>query len=343
MDISRDRIKKGITFSVTISILSIILVILLTSDELTINMFNRVNSNYLIIAAILTFFFWVLKTLKLKVFTRALGGRVSFQRVFAIYLASAFVAHVTPSSSGGLPFVIYFLHKEGLPLGKTTALTVLDGILTFIFFMTTAPVLLLIWGNYLNLGRRISLLFYLALLLAVLFILFSIIAIFNAHLAKKFVNWVTGTGFIRNITSEKKLDRFRKFISDEVDYFNEGIHLLLGRRRDLFLVILYTALYWGVYLSVAPVLLLGLGVRIDIPPVILAQLIFNFIQPIIPTPGGSGGAELGFAYLFKFMVPGYLLGVFVAIWRFFMFYSSLIIGGIFFIQLVQGNNFIDIE
>jgi len=71
--------------------------------------------------------------------------------------------------------------------------------------------------------------------------------------------------------------------------------------------------------------------------VILAQLIFILFRPLIPTPGGSGGTELGFAYLFKFMIPNYFLGIFVALWQFFMFYVSLVIGGVLFIHLLKND------
>lgn len=341
MGISRETIKRGIIYSVSISIVALVIVMLSTQSELTLKAFGRINTDYLVMAAVIMIIFWILKSLKLQVLIRALGGRVLFHKVFGIYLASAFVAHVTPSSVGGLPFQIYFLHKEGIQLGKTTALTVLDGMLTFIVFMVSTPILLLIWGEYLNLGPKITGLFYLAILLVILFIVASLILIFNAHLAKVFINWVIGLRFVKRFFKEESLTKFKNFLEKEIDYFNDGIRLLAGSKRDMFLVIIYTVLYWVFYLSLAPVLLKGLGVEVAIPPVILAQLVFNFIQPIIPTPGGSGGAELGFAYLFKFMVPGYLLGIFVAIWRFFMFYSSLIIGGIYFIYLVQGTDYLD--
>lgn len=139
MELSRRTIKRGIILSVSVSIVALILVMVLTQNELTFKSFSRVNTVYLVIATLIMLTFWILKALKLKVLTHVLGGKVSTYKVFTIYLASAFVSHVTPSTSGGLPFQIYFLHREGLPLGKTTALTVLDGIITFLFFYNSNP------------------------------------------------------------------------------------------------------------------------------------------------------------------------------------------------------------
>jgi len=48
----------------------------------------------------------------------------------------------------------------------------------------------------------------------------------------------------------------------------------------------------------------------------------------MPTPGASGTAEVGFASLFSFFVPLYLLGLFVGAWRLIVFYFNLFIGAI---------------
>jgi len=58
------------------------------------------------------------------------------------------------------------------------------------------------------------------------------------------------------------------------------------------------------------------------------QVIFYFILPFMPTPGGSGTAEVGFASLFSLFVPLHLLGIFVGAWRFIAFYFNLCIGAI---------------
>jgi hypothetical protein len=341
MGISRQQIKKGVILSVSVSITALILVMFLSQSKITIESFFQLDLNYFVLAGMLTLIFWLFRALKLQVLIRAMNGKIKLKNIFGIYLASAFVSHVTPSSFGGLPFQVYFLHKEGLPLGKATALSVLDSMLTIIFFMVTTPFLLFVWGEQLRLGSRFQSLFYLATILLTIFILVSLVLIFNAGRAKVFLNWLASRRWVKSLFKEETLERFINFIEREIDFFNEGIRILSGSWKDMFLAIVYTVLYWVFYLSLAPVLLAGLGVKITLPPVIIAQLVFNFIQPVIPTPGGSGGAELGFAYLFKFLVPGYLLAVFVAIWRFFTFYLSLIIGGIYFVKIVQGSDFVE--
>ncbi|MFW5999008.1 MAG: lysylphosphatidylglycerol synthase transmembrane domain-containing protein [Halanaerobiaceae bacterium] len=341
MELTRSRIHKGIIFSVGVSILTIVSVIFYTQDELTPSIFSKIEPEFLVLAVLITMIFWNIKALKLKIMAKALGSSVSYRKVFAIFMASAFVSHVTPSSSGGLPFAIYFLHREGLSLGQSTALTVLENMLTLTFFMLLSPVILFLSGDFLNLAPAISNLFYITVFLLSIIIFVLVILIFNSYLASKFINWLTGLNWIKALFSEKKLKFFRGYMEEEVYLFREGMSVILAQKKDFVMILISTVIYWCFYLSLAPVLLLGLGINVSLPPVIMAQIILKFILPIIPTPGSSGGAELGFAYLFKFLIPNYFLGIFVALWRFFMFYFSLIIGGIYFISLVRGTRYIE--
>lgn len=342
MTISPKQLKKGIFLSVSVSIIAIVIVMILTQDGFSYRNFSRIRPKYLLLASIVTLSFWLIKSLKLKILVSGLGGNISLYIILQIYLASTFVSHVTPSSSGGLPFQVYFLHRKGLALGKTTALTVIDNMLTFLFLLIITPLFLLYWSSFLNLGKDIILLFYLAVLLGIVFFIISLVLIFNIKLAHHFINWLTNRVLLKKIFNAGRLERFSEFLESEINYFNEGIELLFRKQKKyIIFVIVYTIFYWILYLALAPVLLQGLGINVAVPSVILAQLIFNFVQPVIPTPGGSGGAELGFAYLFKFMVPVQLLGVFIFLWRFFMFYSSLIIGGIYFLHLVKGTSYLE--
>ncbi|MFW6386511.1 MAG: lysylphosphatidylglycerol synthase transmembrane domain-containing protein [Bacillota bacterium] len=333
------QIKRGVIFSVTVSITAILIIIFFTRENFSLSLLGRLRVTSLLAAALITVIFWLLRSLKLKLLMHGMGGEVGLHRIFAIYLASTFVAHVTPSSSGGLPFEIYFLHREGLPVGKSTALSVLDNMFTFFFFLAVGPVLLFSWGRYLNLGPEITGLFYVAAAGVTLFMVLSLFFVFRVDLLFGFLDRVLATRLAKRFMQDSTREKVYNYCKREIGRFREGLGILLQRKLVLVQVFLSTVVYWFFYLSLAPVLLHGLGIDIPLPPVILAQIIFNFIQPVFPTPGGSGGAELGFAYLFKFLLPNYLLGIFVAVWRFFMFYASLLAGGVFFVKLVRDTNY----
>ncbi|MFW6409535.1 MAG: lysylphosphatidylglycerol synthase transmembrane domain-containing protein [Halanaerobiales bacterium] len=340
MDLTAQKIKRGIFISLTGSMLAVAVIIFLSQDSFNLQIFRRVQPFYMLLAAGITISFWLIKSIKLSLLVESLGRDIPFYRIFSIYLASVFVAHVTPSTSGGLPFQIYFLHREGMALGETTALTVLESMLNALFFLLTTPFLLFLWGRYLQMGVTITRLFYISVVVVVGFIIFSLFLVFNTDFARHFFDWILRRKIINKLFSQEKLVKFKSFLIKEIGFFERGLNALLTEKENFFYVLFYTFLYWGFYFSLAPILIKGLGVNTPLIPVILSQLVFNFIQPVIPTPGASGGAELSFAYFFKFILPARYLGVFVALWRFFVYYASFVVGGLFFINLIRYSGFL---
>jgi uncharacterized protein (TIRG00374 family) len=66
-----------------------------------------------------------------------------------------------------------------------------------------------------------------------------------------------------------------------------------------------TVVYWAFRLSLGPLALMAAGWSGDWIPVIVAQLLlFSLVLPLVPTPGGSGAREFGFAALMAAYVPG---------------------------------------
>jgi glycosyltransferase 2 family protein len=126
--------------------------------------------------------------------------------------------------------------------------------------------------------------------------------------------------------------RIRRLITkllDEAGHFQDTIRQLNRKNSLHFLVpLFYTVVFWGLFYSIAPILLLGLGVVPDIRAAITWQVMIMLIIPYIPVPGGSGVAEFGLATLFAPFVPSHILGVFIVAWRFFTYYLTLIFGGL---------------
>src|SRR5690606_11537650 len=97
-------------------------------------------------------------------------------------------------------------------------------------------------------------------------------------------------------------------------------------RRAVGGALVLTFLEWVLYFSVASALLVALG----LPPSLLESLLFQVILQmvaIIPLfPGSAGVAEFGAATLYTQFVPAYLLGIFVLLWRLFLYYLSIPLG-----------------
>lgn len=103
-------------------------------------------------------------------------------------------------------------------------------------------------------------------------------------------------------------------------------------------LLLSTIAYWVSFLAITPLLLKALRQMFDCGSIILRQMVVQFLLPMIPTLGGSGGAE-GLSYwLFRGQIAGAALSAFVLLWRAFTFYSVMIMGGIMLTSLLTGKN-----
>jgi uncharacterized membrane protein YbhN (UPF0104 family) len=110
--------------------------------------------------------------------------------------------------------------------------------------------------------------------------------------------------------------------------------LALFWRRGYRATLLYggalTIVYWAFRLSLGPFALMATGWSGDLIPVVVAQLLlFAFILPLAPTPGGSGMREFGFAALMSAYIPeGQLLSGTI-IYSVLAHYLPVIIGAFF--------------
>ena len=90
--------------------------------------------------------------------------------------------------------------------------------------------------------------------------------------------------------------------------------------------LLTIAIYSNKYL-IAYVILKGLGLDVNFLQVMYLQIIQFFILYFSPTPGASGIAEVSSVSLMSTIVPTGYLPVFAVLWRFFITYVGVTLGG----------------
>ncbi|MDY6959540.1 MAG: flippase-like domain-containing protein, partial [Halobacteriota archaeon] len=100
-------------------------------------------------------------------------------------------------------------------------------------------------------------------------------------------------------------------------------------KMSLLIAMIFTSLFWLAEVSIASLILIGLGMAPMWSASFSAQIILAVFITIPITPGSSGVAELGITSLYGTLVTSSaMLGLFVLIWRFVTYYINFIIGGI---------------
>ncbi|MCL6590125.1 MAG: flippase-like domain-containing protein [Firmicutes bacterium] len=326
----------------------------------------RLNWRYLGISFLFLLVVWLAKSYRMRLIGNGMGAHIKLRRYFEIYMATCFIAHVTPFNSGGTPLQIYLLHGQGVTLGKASAITVVDLGFNTLIFLALALVTIIHRGapalmspmptriilphqskTWLLHGPGAGIILIIIIILIVAFFL----RFWQRLAGRPDLKDKTGKGTAPRITNwvysflQRKhwLENFRR----EYALFKEGLHALASQKpARVYAGILVTVIYWFSYLSLAPLIIGALGRPVSFTgPVSFTslmgeQLLFNLVQIFIPTPGGSGGSELIMAYLFRKITGPADIGWFVLLWKIYTFFSTLIIGGYHFIRLAldSGKN-----
>jgi uncharacterized protein (TIRG00374 family) len=240
-----------------------------------------------------------------------------------------FASSVTPSVVGGSAFAIYFMNREGISLGKSTAIVFTTAMLDEIFYILMVALLLLSMGvDFIKVGNALpfdpTFFFFLGYSVIILMTLGIMLGIFIAPKGiKKLLMKLFSVSFL------KKWQPKMEATGDEL--IAASIELKgkpFGYWAKAFTA---TALTWTARFMVLNFLILALnpelGFHIIQQILIFAkQLVMWVIMLISPTPGASGIAEISFSAFFKSDFPEHTHVAVAVLWRAISYYPYLALG-----------------
>lgn len=291
---------------------------------------EQINWWYIAIGVIALVAVWFAKAYRMYTISRGMGIGISLIHFYKIYMATCFISHVTPFSSGGTPLQVYLITKKGVSVGKASAITVVDLGLNTIMFVLLGFVAVALNTGMLDVGmmavNQSKWWLWLIILGLMIFLLYKLVR----------SSWFLKIPGVMKIKSFLMQSGWLKNLYYEVTLFKEGWNLLIKENPvSIVWALAATVVYWVFYLMLAPIVVWALGRKASFFGIMGWQLFFNFAQLLIPTPGGSGGSELLLSYFFKNITGAGLVGVFVLFWKMYTFFSTLVIGGWFFFKLTQ--------
>lgn len=257
------------------------------------------------------------------------NSRLSWKRAFNVIMLWEFSSAISPSVAGGTGPAIFFLYKEGLSGGRSTAVVLTAIFLDEVFFIVSVPVVYLLFGNQIfppetQAYEEIITTFYIGYGIIFAYTLFLAYALFiNPQLFKSVISWV----FLFPILIRWRL-RARKS-ANQLIYTSRAIR----KKKPKYWVksMGATIFAWAGRYWVANFLLLAfIQAKFSIADHMLIlgrQLSMWIILLVSPTPGGSGIAEFVFSNFLGDFIPNASWYVPLAIfWRFISYYPYLVIG-----------------
>ncbi|MGM0571417.1 YbhN family protein [Marinobacter sp.] len=277
------------------------------------------------VAALLLLYF-ACDGLRLYATLRALGYRVRLRAITRLVFINIFFSNVTPMATGGGFAQIWYLQREGVPLGFATAATTIRTILAVVFIFSLTPVFLMtlpaLQGQPL-LGRinwllAIMIVLYLSFFAVVLFRTRWLIPPLSATLAL-LDRW--------NLISPRRHRRWQFRARREMMRFARSFgYYLRGDRLWVLLSVVFTALFLASLFSFPWLLITGLGYDVSWLNNLGLLVVTTFIMYFSPTPGASGISEGVFGSFFRDILGGSHLVLVTIAWRAVTIYLGMLIG-----------------
>ena len=229
----------------------------------------------------------IARTLKL------LGCKVNFINSIKYALVGFFFSSVTPSASGGDPMQLYYMKKDGLPIGHS-ALALLTEFSSF-QFVTVIIALIGFIINYNFIQNSVGNIKYLLLIgvaINVAILAIILLTIFSNKIIHILLNLVCK---ILEKLHYRKVASFKEKCLEQIQEYKAGSKLLKRNKKILFKIILTTIVQIVLYHSIPYIIYLSFGLNeANFLQFLSLQAVLYISVSAIPLPGAVGASEIRF-------------------------------------------------
>ena len=276
---------------------------------------------------------WFGGGLRLWILTRPLGTRIRYLNCAQTSAATAALAYLTPSGTGGGPAQLYGLIRNGSSLGRAVAVN-FASLTVNLLFLSLAGFGAWFFGAAESI-EGITL------------------PVANVDAATLFKWCAAGFGTIASIVLLLALSpRLPRRIA--VRFFGTGPRVrsalrflqelhgaiqIYGARGKgaLVLATLVNILPFGARFVMGWAILRGFGIDAGFWNVVTLHVMLHFLLYFMPTPGGSGVAEILAPAVMSSLMPASLLVAYTAVWRFFLAYVTILVGGAILFRWLEAD------
>ncbi len=275
--------------------------------------------------------------IRLKLLTE---GDFTWRQCFNVVMLWEFSSAITPSAIGGTGVAIFFVNREGLSIGRSSAVVMATSFLDELYFIIMFPLLFILTGQALfaiDPGNEIlsftNEFFYFAAIGYFLKFLFVCLVGYGLFINPRGLKW-TLLWLFRLPLIRKWRHKVHETGTDLIETSR-----LLKKKPFLFWLKAFAATFfsWTSRYWVVNFLLLAFFVVDGHILIFARQLVMWIMMLVSPTPGGSGFAEFVFTrYLGEFIPIGFVV-VMALVWRLVSYYPYLFIGAIMLPRWLAGK------
>lgn len=258
--------------------------------------------------------------------------KIGLKQSFDVIMLWEFASAITPSVVGGSGVAIYFINKEGINVGKSTAVVMVSALLDEMFYIIMVPLVLIITGMDNLFPTLITKEIFGVTLgpLGIFVIGYLFIVCLTCVIA--YAIFFRPRGFKYLLIQFFRIPFLKKWryaaIQTGDDIITTSLELK-GKSFNFWLKsVIATFLAWTARFWVVNFILLAFIPVSEHLLIYARQLVMWVIMLISPTPGGAGVAEFAFTTFLRDFIPIGLIGTLALLWRLLSYYPYLFIGAI---------------
>ena len=285
---------------------------------------------FLFLASETFFYMWRIKVLS--------SNELTWRQTFRIIILWEFTSAISPSTVGGTAVAVVFLNREGITIGRSTAIVLLTSFLDELYFVVMFPLLLIIIGPEKLFISSQSGTGTMVLNNLVIFALIGFIIIFIWVLLVGYGLFFNPAGIKKLLLSIFKLPLLKRWYGSAekagIDIVESSRELKMKSLGFWLKALASTFLTWTSRYWIINGVLMAFFLFREHILIFARQLVLWIMMIISPTPGGSGFAELILGNYISDLIPAdpqvvnSLALTMAVIWRLVGYYPILIAGAI---------------
>lgn len=308
-------------------VIAVIVVVEVTSNRQSVDISTvlaawKKNWYFLIALFALVAFYYACLTAKISTLIKGVTGRARRKLSFSTAVLGKYYDNVTPFGSGGQPFQMFNLGRK-LDVGLATSVPIADFIVNQLMFTLMAIAVFIInpavmdGNEFLRIAAYVGAGFYAVVPIAV--IVFSVFPGVIRSLAKFFCK----AGYKLRLV--KDLDGAILKATGGVQKYSDSLVSVGKKKGNLVCNAVISAIAWIALNSMPYLVLRSCGVNADYFNTVCMSFFVYAAITVVPTPGNAGAAEGAFYVIFQSLSGGFLFWG-TMLWRFCVYYFSLISG-----------------
>ena len=271
------------------------------------------------------------------------GGQLSWLQSFRVIMLWEFTSAITPSAVGGTSVAIIYVHKEGISLGRSSAIVMLTSFLDEIYFIVMFPLLMLLVGvdRLFDITAHAGIvargLMTFALVGYFLKLAFVCVLSYGLFVNPRGLKWM-----LLKIFKLRWLHRWYRAVERVGSDIVLSSHEIKRAGWKFWLkACSSTFLSWSSRYLVANALIMAFFSVSDQFLLFARQLVMWIMMLVMPTPGGSGFAEYIFSTYCRDLIEvpvAMQLGaatLIAVLWRLVTYYPYLVAGAIIFPRWIK--------